>query len=497
VVEKAEKAIRQVGGSEIRELPQGVAQQKFLESSAEVGLLTSGRANHCSADLHTAARESADRPELTRLLEGIIRKAGALVNTGDGYIYLVNPDEEEIEVRVAVGFHRSCLGRRLKRGEGLSGKVWQKGEPLLVDDYSGWGGRARGLNFKKLNSIMGIPLRFGSNVIGVIGFSYRDDARKFRTSEIGILGHFADMASLAVRNERLYSALQEERALSLQTEKELQKQTIRNELVFLNAIDCFCIFDMEGTILEANPAMSCLLGFSLKELIGMKLCELEVVETPDETAKHVQKLIQKGSDRFEVRHRRKDGAIVDLEVSANYVEMGGERLFFSFYHDITERKRAERELAEREAELETKALNLEEVNTTLKVLLKGRDEDRRKVEEKILFNVKEMVGPYLDKLRQSGLDSRQKAYLEILESNLNEITLPFSKKLPSWYLKLSPTETRIADLIRHGKTTKEIAGLLNLSSQTISFHRRNIRKKLGINKLNTSLRAYFLSSFDG
>ncbi len=162
-------------------------------------------------------------------------------------------------------------------------------------------------------------------------------------------------------------------------------------------------------------------------------------------------------------------------------------------YDITKRKWAQEELRERDAELEMKTINLEETNTALKVLLKQRNEDKIELEEKMLLNIKELVVPYLEKLKKSGLNDKQKAYTGIIESNLNEIISPFVRALSSKYLKLTPTEIQVAYLVKQGKTTKEIADLLNLSTRTIETHRNNIRKKISIKNKKTNLRTYLLS----
>jgi len=164
-----------------------------------------------------------------------------------------------------------------------------------------------------------------------------------------------------------------------------------------------------------------------------------------------------------------------------------------FNIDITEQKQAEEALKEREKELELKTHNLEEANIALKVLLKRRDEDKTELEEKILLNVKELVIPYLEKLKMSELDEKQKTHVSILESNLNDITSSFSHRLSSKYMNFTPTEIQIANLLRQGKTSKEIAELMNSSPKAVTFHRENIRRKLGLKNKKINLKSYLLS----
>jgi PAS domain S-box-containing protein len=160
---------------------------------------------------------------------------------------------------------------------------------------------------------------------------------------------------------------------------------------------------------------------------------------------------------------------------------------------LIQRKKEQNALEEREAELKIKTHSLEETNTALRVLLKRREEDRSEIEEKVLNNIKELVVPYIEKLKTHDLDIKQNAYLNILESNLNDIVSSFSIKLTSKYLHLTPTELQVANLIRYGNSTKEIAELLNLSGKTIESHRKNIRKKLGIKNKKANLRIHLMS----
>ena len=154
--------------------------------------------------------------------------------------------------------------------------------------------------------------------------------------------------------------------------------------------------------------------------------------------------------------------------------------------DITERETAKKRLHE-------KKRNLEESHTALEVLLKKRAEDKTEIEEKVLHNIKELVEPYLNKLSKSGLDSRQKVLTGVIESNLKEIISSFSHRLSSRYFNLTHLELQVANFVKQGKATKEIAETMHLSIKTIESHRKNIRRKLNLTNTKTNLRTYLLS----
>ena len=161
---------------------------------------------------------------------------------------------------------------------------------------------------------------------------------------------------------------------------------------------------------------------------------------------------------------------------------------------VIELKKAQGNLKKSEEELHAKSLDLEEVNTALRVLLKKRDEDRIELEQKVFFNIEKLVKPYLVKIKSTELNSRQKSYITLLESNLDDISSPLTRRLTYKFKNLTASEFQVANLILEGKRTKEIAMLLNVSDKTIEVHRKNIRKKFGLTNKKTDLRSYLLST---
>jgi len=250
-------------------------------------------------------------------------------------------------------------------------------------------------------------------------------------------------------------------------------------------------------------------GYTNKELNSEKESWLSIIHSDEkarismegyELAKRKQSTVQ----TYRIVTKGGDHRWIEDRKTSLFTEEGEFIGIDGIVLDITKRKqieealqkaheKLERRVEERTRELEAQKKSLEEINIAMKVLLKKREEDKLELQDNILSNVKILIEPYVNKLKGSRLPQCQKTLINILESNLNGIVSPFARKLSSKLLNLTPSEIQVANLVRQGKTTKEMAGILNISGKTVGFHRENIRKKLGLKNKKANLRARLLS----
>ncbi|MCB2181034.1 MAG: response regulator [Desulfobulbaceae bacterium] len=162
-------------------------------------------------------------------------------------------------------------------------------------------------------------------------------------------------------------------------------------------------------------------------------------------------------------------------------------------NQIKRRRRSEQALLKSKEALTRQNIRLEELNAALKVLLDKRDKDQKEFEERIVTQVKQLVDPYIRKLQQTKLNESQSVQLDILSTNLDEIVSPFTRNIFALELQLTPVEIQIANLVKQGKSSKEIAELVCITPGTVDLHRKNIRKKFGISNKKVNLRTYLLS----
>lgn len=133
------------------------------------------------------------------------------------------------------------------------------------------------------------------------------------------------------------------------------------------------------------------------------------------------------------------------------------------------------------------------VNQALKAMLDQREMEKRSIEQTMVANLKRYVFPYLDELERLKIGSDATSFVRVIRANIEQLIAPVSKHLSGAYLDLTPTEIKVADLIRQNKRTKFIAARLNTSPSTVEKHRNKIRKKLNILHKKVNLTTYLNS----
>lgn len=492
------------------------------------------RKNEHLTALHETSLGLIDRLDKEELLEVILNRAAKLSGTENGYIYLLEPGDLEMQMRVGMGFFKGQLGRRVKPGEGIGGKVWQTRQPIQVDDYRTWKDRIDDKSLDDLRSVVGIPLKDRKRFHGVIGLASVDPAQKFQNEDISFLGRFAELALVALDKARLYAAVRKELAEKKLTEETLRGSEERYRLLLKSSPDPIVVYTMNGQAVYVNPAFEQTFGFSGEEVSGKQIDFVPEESWPG-TKEAIEHMLRgEKIELFETKRLTKDGRVLDVQISSTiYKNTDGQpagnivilrdisarkraeqelkryrdhledrveertaelaKINTQLKQEVEERKKAEKNLRKREVELKAQSHHLEEVNTALKVLLKQRDADKKETGENVLSNVKALISPYVERLKNSRLNTSQQTLVDILESNLNNIISPFISKLSSRYFNFTSMEIKVANLVKSGKTNKEIADLLYLSKNTIMFHKQNIRNKLQIKNRKINLRSHLLS----
>ena len=187
--------------------------------------------NEYLAALHETALGIVGRLDIAELLETIVERAIHLVGGAFGWVYLVTPDKDAIEVQVGTASFHRYVGLHLKRGEGLAGTIWQRGEPVIVEDYSTWPNRSSHFDRDSVGPAMGVPLKSGSEAVGVIGLARAPSEPPFRQDELDIMSRLAQLASIALVNARLHTSLQKELAERARAEEAVQDRLVLEKLI--------------------------------------------------------------------------------------------------------------------------------------------------------------------------------------------------------------------------------------------------------------------------
>jgi len=248
--------------------------------------------------------------------------------------------------------------------------------------------------------------------------------------------------------------------------------------------DAAVVSDAQDRIVFLNPAAARLLGAEPPDaLLGHSL--LQFYTPRDQPAEDAQ-------PDAPLHHKlvRKDGAVVDVETMQTAIQFDGALCTLHISRDVGPRLRVEQALREKDREVAVHLTKIEKLNDALTTLMEHREQESQRLLAGVRTTIEQLVLAYLAQLKATPLGPDQRMLVEITEANLRDIASSFARDLESWEMKLTPTELQVADLLRQGKHTKEIARLLRVSHRAVTFHRNNLRAKLGLIRRPINLVSY-------
>ncbi|MBN1913202.1 MAG: PAS domain S-box protein [Candidatus Omnitrophica bacterium] len=270
------------------------------------------------------------------------------------------------------------------------------------------------------------------------------------------------------------------------------KQAEERIKVFSDAInsasDCFMLTDLKGNITYANVSASRTFGYTPEEFLKLNISKLDA--DPRVAKKITQEVAKKEKWRGEVTNIRTNGEKFPSFLSAFIIrdDKGNPKGTMGILRDITEIKKTEEDLKKAYSKLELDKRLLTEKNIAFRVAIEEIEIEKNRLKDEIMTNVSEIVLPILKRIRLKEKAARK--HLDLLEKNLRTLTSSFGRKLIDRQLRLTPKEVAICNMVKSGLATKEISGILNISTQTIDKHRKNIRKKLGLSKKDINLTSF-------
>lgn len=254
----------------------------------------------------------------------------------------------------------------------------------------------------------------------------------------------------------------------------------------------------DGEILYMSPSCERITGYSMEAFVRAPTLLRDIIHVEDRA---------EFNRRLDVCHSRKEVFSMDFRIVRRdgkerwlghncqpvFDERGDVLGRRCSSRDITYQKKIEMDLIDQRQALLDKTVNQEKANEALKALLDQREIEKRAIEQTMVANLKRYVFPYLDDMEHLKNGEGVQDYTRIIRTNIEQLVSPVSRNLAGAYQNLTPSEIKVADLIRQGRSTKSIADLLALSPSTVEKHRNGIRKKLNILKQKVNLYTFLNS----
>jgi DNA-binding CsgD family transcriptional regulator len=187
---------------------------------------------------------------------------------------------------------------------------------------------------------------------------------------------------------------------------------------------------------------------------------------------------------------RLDQSVLHVDTAITPIQFDGQPCVLRVNRDVTARVEAEEALLQKDREISLQLGKIEKLNAALTALLEHREQESQRHLAGLHTTLEQLVLAHVETLKGTALTADQRVLVEVVEANLRNVAASFVRQLDAWKLQLTPTEVQVADLVRLGKRTKDIARLLRVSPSAITFHRNNLRTKLGLTGRPINLVSY-------
>ncbi len=284
--------------------------------------------------LHETGLDLSAQLDLPTLLQTIVERAARLLEAPMGGLYLMQPDNQELELVVSHNLPRDFTGTRLRMGEGVSGVIAQTGRPLVVGDYHTWPGRAAVYEKMPFRAIVGVPIMWQGQVLGVINIT-DERPNRFGPADVEIVNLFADQAAVAIANARLFKKV----ALA---EREW-------ETTFDAMADAVSLHNTEYRIVRANQAMADLVGQPIQKIVGRHCYEIIHGTTePIETCPHHETMSTAQPATIECELTNHNKRVFDVTTTPIIDAEGHVTHTVHVMHNVTERLKMQAQLIQSE-----------------------------------------------------------------------------------------------------------------------------------------------------
>lgn len=298
--------------------------------------------------LHNTALSIIDHLDITELLKSISENASTLLNAPHSFIALLSDDGQSLITRVGIGIFSHRIGDVFYPGMGLCGAVWNSGSPIAVEDYRMYPNRISGKDLDALQAVVAVPLTTQGRTTGVIGIARDRDSIPFEENEVQLLCRFAELASLALDNARLYEQLQKELEERRKTEESLWLSNEKYRTILESIEDGYYEVDLRGTLTFVNFSMCRIMGYPMKELVGTSYRSIMDEKNSRDVYRAFNRVYidRRPRKSFDWELIRKDGQRITVETSVSLItdRSGNPTGFRGILRDITERKKMEKSL---------------------------------------------------------------------------------------------------------------------------------------------------------